>query len=149
MRNEIYKLKTDPDAIVFEFTSVGPKGNIAKLVMYQETKITDLYNLAFGDKDEITGEINDMIVTNNKDSQKVLATVAETVLIFTNRYPTAQILAKGSTKSRTRLYRIGINTHLEEIKKHFRVYGLKDKKWYLFKTSIEYDAYLIKPKKKK
>ena len=40
--------------------------------------------MGFGDKDLATGDINDLVVTDNKDSQKVLATVAFTVYTFTN-----------------------------------------------------------------
>ncbi len=41
--------------------------------------IENFYNLAFGDYDEISGEINDHKITNNGDSLVVLATVASTV----------------------------------------------------------------------
>ena len=83
MRNERYELETESDAMVFEFTSVGLKGRIPKLVIYSETNVADVYNLGFGDKDMETGDIDDMVITDNKDSPKVLATVASTVYAFT------------------------------------------------------------------
>lgn len=52
----------------YEFTSIGIKGKIDKMVSFQETNIENLYNLGFGDKDPITGEIDDTIVTNNRKS---------------------------------------------------------------------------------
>ena len=69
-----------------------------------------MYNLAFGDYNEKTGQVNHIAVTNNGDSKKVLATVIQALYIFFNRYPTCIVIAKGSTKSRTRLYRMGIQT---------------------------------------
>ena len=125
MRNEIYELEEAPDAMIFEFTSVGPKGEIPKLVIYSELNIKGLYNLGFGDKNSQTGRIDDLAITDNKDSQKVLATVASTVYTFMNKYPDAMITARGSTKARTRLYQMGISNSLEEISNDFTVWVAK------------------------
>ncbi len=46
-------------------------------------------NLGFGDKDLQTGEVDDTVISDNGDSQKVLATVAATVYAFTDKYPEA------------------------------------------------------------
>ncbi len=146
MRNERYELKTNSDAMVYRFTSVGPKGNIPKIVIYQETTIDNLYNLAFGDENE-EGNIDDTVITNNDDSQKVLATVAETVYSFTFKNSNALIFAQGSTKARTRLYRIGISNNLEEIMLDFDVFGFKDKELFPFEKNTEYDAFLVTRKK--
>ena len=143
MGNEIYELAEASDAMVFEFTSVGPKGKIHKLVVYSETHIEGLYNLGFGDKNRLTGVIDDLVVTNNKDSQKVLATVASTVYAFFKKYPYAFIRASGSTKARTRLYQMGISNNLEQITTDFVVLGRKNDIWYEFKKNVEYDAFLI------
>lgn len=51
--------------MVFEFTSQGPKGAIPKIVKFSETNLKDLYNLAFGDKDSDTGDLNDLSISNN------------------------------------------------------------------------------------
>ena len=45
----------------------------------------DVYNIAFGDKDNTTGNIDDTIISNNGDSEKVLATVAATVYAFIDK----------------------------------------------------------------
>lgn len=52
------------------------------MVEYTETATEGVFNLAFGDYDENTKSINDLSVTNNGDSLKVLATVASTVYAF-------------------------------------------------------------------
>jgi len=76
----------------------------------------------------------------------VLATVVSTVYSFTDKYPDAWIYATGSTKSRTRLYRIGLTRYLTEIQADFELYGLKDGKWEIFTLKIEYEAFLAKRK---
>ena len=85
------------------------------LIIYRETNLHNFYNLGFGDKNEKTGDIDDNVITNNGDSQKVLATVASSLVQFTEQYPNAMVYATGSTKARTRLYRIGISNNLEMI----------------------------------
>lgn len=147
MKYEKYELESDRKLLLFEFTSSGPKGKIKKIVQYAETNLKNYYNLGFGDKDATTGEIDDLIITNNGDSQKILATVASTVYAFTDKYPDAMIYAKGSNKVRTRLYRIGITNNLIEIKKDFFVFGLKDNRWKTFRENSEYEAFLILRKK--
>ena len=87
------------------------------------------------------------MITDNKDSHKVLATVASTVYDFTRKYPNAAIVARGSTKSRTRLYQIGISSNLAEIITDFKVLGRKEGIWYGFEKNIEYDMFLITLKK--
>jgi hypothetical protein len=142
-----YELKAEKSLMVFEFLSEGPKGKIPKLIKYSETNLKDLYNLAFGDKDLQTGDIDDMAVSNNGDSEKVLATVVATVYAFTDKYPECMIYATGSTQARTRLYRMGITKYIKEIEKDFEVFGLRDNLWQPFEKEIHYEAFLTKRKK--
>ncbi len=146
MKYEKYQLESDKKLLVFEFVSVGPKGRIKKIVQYSETNLKDYYNLGFGDKDNKTGEINDLVITNNGDSQQVLATVASTVYAFTDKYPDVWIYATGSTKTRTRLYRIGISRFFDEISKDFEIFGELNNEWAEFKTNVEYNGFLVKRK---
>ena len=146
MKHEKYQLESDRKLLIFEFTSDGPKGKIIKLVQYTETNLKNYFNLGFVDRDEKTGEINDTVITNNGDSQKVLATVASTVYAFTDKHPGAWIYVKGSNIARTRLYRIGITNNLVEIKKDYHVFGLKSNEWHEFRKGIEYQAFLIQRK---
>ena len=131
----------------YKFFSEGPKGKITKVVRF--TKIEenpDLYNLAFGDEQHDSWEINDSVITNNNDRDLVLSTVANTVIDFTNYYSNCDIVAKGSIASRTRLYQIGISGLLEEISIYFYVYGLKGDIWHDFQKDVNYKAFLIKRK---
>src|SRR5436190_14435985 len=67
-----YHLKAESTFTRFEFISEGNKGAIRKLLEFQETTDQDVYNLAFGDEDHLTGDINDLAVTNNGDTEKIL-----------------------------------------------------------------------------
>ena len=146
MRHDTYLVEASASLSEFEFYSEGPKGRIKKRI-----KITPfgtdstVYNLAFGDIG-VSGEIDDLIVTNNNDSQKVLATVAHTAYYFFEKYPQCFIYAAGSTKARTRLYRMGIANNLAEITVDFVVYGFCDNGWEIFERGKEYEAFLIKKK---
>ena len=105
-----------------------------------------LYNLAFGDKDIETGEIDDKVISNNGDSEKVLTTVVATVYAFFDKYPDAWIYATGSTKARTRLYKMGISKFLEEVTSDFEVLGELNDDWETFKSDTEYDGFLVRRK---
>lgn len=82
-----YELSAEQSLTVFEFVSVGPKGHIPKVIKFSATHLKDFYNLGFGDKDLDTGEIDDLSVSNNNDSDRVLATVVSAVFAFTDSKP--------------------------------------------------------------
>ncbi|SHN50447.1 hypothetical protein SAMN05444395_101163 [Flavobacterium fryxellicola] len=106
--------------------------------------IKGYFNVAFGDLDLKTREINDGVITNNGDATKVLATVVSTVYAFTGRYPDAHIFATGSSEARTRLYRMGITNNLEELKNDFYVYRFKvDESFESFSVGEDYLGFLI------
>ncbi len=146
MIEEKYTLEFDDSVRIFEFESTGPKGTVKKIVQYSEANVKNYYYLGFGDKDNNEATINDLVVTNNGDSQKVLATVASTIYTFTEHHPDAHIVATGSTLARTRLYRIGISNNLQAIENDFYVFGLKDGIWEKFTKGIVYEAFLVKKK---
>jgi len=132
--------------MVFEFISEGVKGEIPKLIKFSETSSKGIFNLAFGDKSVGTEDIDDTIVSNNGDSEKVLATVVAAVYAFTEYYPETWIYATGSTKSRTRLYRMGIAKYHDEVKQDFMIFGLREGEWVNFKKDVDYTAFIIKRK---
>ena len=89
MKLDRYELKSDEQLTTFEFLSEGPKGKIEKIIQFSLVNQDNLYNLAFGDRNRLTGEIDDRIVTDNGDSEKVLATVVAAVYAFCDRFPHA------------------------------------------------------------
>ena len=130
----------------YEFTSIGIKGKIDKMVSFQETNIENLYNLGFGDKDPITGEIDDTIVTNNGDTEKVLSTIVGIVFAFTQKFPNVWVYAEGSTPARTRLYQRNIVKHFDELKRNFQLLCLLNGEWEEFRPNINYDAFVVRRK---
>ncbi len=141
-----YQFESSPDLMTFEFDSVGPKGSVTKVVQYSEINVRGFYNLGFGDKDPQSGYISDLTVTNNSDSQKVLATVARTLYLFTERYSEAIVLATGSSLARTRLYRMGIANNLSGIEQDFVVLGLTATDWEPFRKDAVYHAFSVRRK---
>jgi hypothetical protein len=110
MKVEKYQLKSESNLTTFEFISEGPKRLKRKKIQFQWTSTPNLYNLAFGDTNPETGEIDDLVVSNNSDSEKVFATVVAAVYAFFDKHPEAYVYATGSSDARTRLYRIGITS---------------------------------------
>jgi len=142
-----YQYKTENHFEYFEFYSEGAKGIVKKVIEYQKTSNENIYNLAFGDYDEAAKGIDDLSVTNNGDSLKVLATVASTIYAFLEKHPNAMIIATGSTSVRTRLYRMGITNNLSEILEDFVIFGFtKNETWVEFEIDEDYEAFLVTKK---
>jgi len=146
MNYEVYKdLYIRDEYTIFEFISIGPKGLIPKRIAFIPTEYTDIYNLLFGDID-IDGEVNDYSVSDNGDRNKVLATVAYAVEIYLNKYPYRYVFFTGSTKERTRLYRMAIGLNLDELSIKFEIYCQTDSGIIPFQKNIPVTGLLIKRK---
>ncbi len=146
MKISKYQLKAGHELLSFEFISEGPKGLITKRIQFTLVNKQGVYNLAFGDKDAVTGEINDKVVSNNGDSEKVLATFVGAVFAFFDHHPDAWVFATGSTAARTRLYKIGIAKYYDEINDALEIYGQVGGNWYPFEKNTDYLAFLVKLK---
>jgi hypothetical protein len=134
------------DAASFEFTSSGPKGDIKKIIQFTQTKAKRVYNLAFGNIKE-NGSIDDITTNDNKDRDKILNTVFAVVLDFTERFPDSYIFFTGSTKERTRLYRIAITLNHEELTQFFDIWGLyENDNFESFEKNKNYFGFLLKRK---
>lgn len=149
MHLEGYNYEIDESFHTYEFISDGPNGKIKKVVVYTEFGTVNgevAYNLGFGDVDEKTGKINDLVVTDNKDRGQVLATVSQTILEFSAHFGSHWIRVKGSTPARTRLYQIGVSGIWNDIKGEFELYGLKDEKYREFEKNVNYEAFFVRKK---
>ncbi len=150
MKLDQYKLTAEQDFTTFEFISEGSRGRIIKVVQFQQIDETEVYNLAFGDINLLTGKLDDKIVTDNGDSKKVLATVVAAIYSFTERYPDAWVYALGSTKTRTRLYRIGINKYFDIVDNDFSIVGEDDESgWEWYEKGKDYKAFAVHKKNRK
>lgn len=140
------------DEHTFRFFSIGSKGKFEMRVKFSYVW-QNTYNLGFGVLDPVTEALDDLIELRNGDSQKILATVANTVLLFLEQFPLVRVYATGSTRSRTRLYQMGINKILPLLS-DYTVTGYKSKnvryghadrhgQWDNIELGIEYDAFLI------
>jgi hypothetical protein len=106
------------------FTSSGPKGDVLKAIVLAPADLPAVeqpYNLGLADY--VDGELSDKTVTDNKDTAKVMETVAGVILHYTSRFPERSIFVRGHTESRQRLYQMFASTNLEEIQEWFDIYG--------------------------
>ena len=99
-----------------------------------------MYNLAFGDGIE---SLNDLAVSGNGDTDKILATVATAAEQFLRMHPTAMLYAVGSTPARTRLYRSGFTRFLSRIHPEFLLFGIVNNEPELFEPGRPYEAFVI------
>lgn len=141
-----YTLEFGHSLLTFEFVSEGPKGRLLKVIQFAEIDPEGVYNLAFGDANPSTGELNDTVVSNNGDSEKVLATVVGAVQVFCQQHPGALVYATGSTPARTRLYQMGLNRFYSEIVKQFDLYGQRADDWDIFRKDVLYTAFAARLK---
>jgi len=132
----------------FEFESIGPNGTIKKVVTYTLDNFEGItfFNLAFGHWREETNEIDDKVISNNRDRTKILTTVAATVKELTTKFPDVAVFATGSTPSRTRLYQMGLSANLADIETEFDVYGHINGHWQHFERNVNYDSFLVQRK---
>lgn len=145
MNNERYNFSNSEDHKDYIFDSIGPNGEIRKVVRYSlyELDGVEYYNLGFGDLNLETMEVDDLSISANKDRDKVLATVANTVLDFISHFPDALIAATGSTPARTRLYQMAIAANFDDINSFLHVLGYKDGRWHVFLANGNYERFLV------
>lgn len=148
MNLERYGLEANSALTTFEFVSVGRKGEVVKVVQFQPTEIPDLYNLAFGDINSDTGGFDDRVVTDNGDSEKVLATVVTAVYAFVEHHPESWVYATASTPARTRLYQMGINKYFDLAESDFEIMGEHQDKWERYERNRKYEAFAVRLKHK-
>jgi len=149
MNIEKYEYVSKTNHQAFSFISSGPNGLIKKIVSFREMKEwgKHFYNLGLGDWDEAKQIVNDQVTCNNGDREKVLATVAAITLTFSGHFPEAFIYIKGSTKSRTRLYQMRIAGYYIQIGKIYEVYGFRNERWEEFRPEINFESFLLLPRK--
>ncbi len=139
--SEFEKTKT------FRFKSEGKK-TIEKAIEFtfvEEENGLQIFSLGFGDVNYLGGDmvIDDMVVSNNGDEDKILATVVQSIYIFTEIESNAIVIFGGSTDVRTRYYQVKISNRLEKIQKDFLIFGLSSGEWQPFQKNVNYQQFLI------
>lgn len=150
MNLEKYLFQANEDRTKFTFESQGPNGTINKTIKYYEIGRlpdgTPILNLGFGDAEDSPNEFNDSITSNNGDKNKVLATVANTVLDIITSIGNVLIYAEGGTPARNRLYQMGINANKSEIDSQIDILGKSQFGWEYFQKGVSYSAFIAKKK---
>ncbi len=137
-----YPIKTE-DELVFSFVSEGPQGRIVKIVKYQEVEHR-VFNLAFGDQIAGSNDIDDLVISNNNDLPRIIATVILTIEIFFHQMPDRVVYFEGSTRQRTVLYHRIISNYRHLLEENLYFYGGKaDKDIELFSPIDDYDFFVI------
>jgi hypothetical protein len=139
-------LSVSPDYTIYTFISSGTKGEFEIEVQFTPIEETGYYNLGFGALDD-NRQIDDTIILNNGDRDKILATVAGFAKEFLDKHPHAAVAFSGSSPARTRLYRRAISINLEELSLEFEILGfLQDEDLTLeaFRPANNYTAFVVK-----
>lgn len=146
MQSEFYPFESDDARLYFEFLSISPKQTIPKAVVFSPfPHPSNRFNLALADiKDD--GSLCDVTVSNNHDLDKVIATVANCIVAFFEKYPTAEIYIQGSTPSRMRLYRIIFSREFRIINENYEIYGTLSRITEPFVSNKDYSSFLLKQK---
>lgn len=150
-----YDITKDESSTIFNFVSIGDKGNFRKVVAYTRTKNPLIHNLGFGDLkfDLLTKKyiIDDQVINDNGDIRIILATVAKTAYEFTNMYPHITVFLRGSDTRRTNTYKRAIMLNLEELSETFDIFGARIIDDEILDEPFDYkndfDGFLIKKKK--
>lgn len=150
MKYEKYEsILISQDFFEFTFVSDGPKGQIQKIVQFKETDNPEIYNLAFGNLLP-DGAVDDHVKNDNLDRDKILATVAATVYEFTSHLADKFVFFRGNTPSRTRLYRMTLTLHFNELSRDFEIFGITLISGFYemeqFVKGNDFEAFLIKRK---
>lgn len=147
MKYDVYPAIAGDEYNTFEFTSVGPRGNILKRVLFAATEYPEVFNLAFGDVHSNRVDVSDNIITDNGDRNKTLSTIAKIIDTYTSVYPNRWVYLRGSTPARTRLYQMAIGLNYKELNKTYMTYGfLDEEKLEPFEKGKTFLAFLIKKK---
>ena len=143
MIKDSYPLLTEPMQRMYRFKSVGTKGVVDKIIIFQKIAGTR-YNLSFGDFKN--GRIDDEVITNNGDLVKVISTVAQSVYLFFEHYPDASIEIEGVDERRKRLYNTIFQRRRTEIDAYFDVKGWSGGEFITLQEGYFYEKFVIQKK---
>lgn len=103
----------------YRFISRG-KRTIDKIAGFSPTSQSNIYNLWFGDLLP-DGTIDDMAISDNGDTIKILATLVRIIIAFTAGKPHISVAFRGNTIERMHLYERTLKSHYEEFSTKFKI----------------------------
>jgi hypothetical protein len=142
VKEKFYPFRASEDYLFYYFESRSEERTIAKAIEFAQIG-QNTYNLAFGDLAD-NGDLDDLVVSNNGDMQKIIATVAQVIVTFLGAYYSKQIYFTGSSPARTRLYRAILNKEIDNWSDVFDIKGVSNSGLVSFPTQVDCDAFLIK-----
>jgi hypothetical protein len=143
---EFYPLTVTNQYRQFEFESVSETRRIRKRVKFASlNKSAQFYNLALTDVSE-EGVTSDIVISDNADMPKVMATVIQCLLQFLATHPSTTVLVRGNSPARNRLYRAVINREISKVENFLEIYGTDGIETEPFRTNVHYEAFFIKLK---
>ncbi|MCA0366333.1 MAG: hypothetical protein LCH67_20010 [Bacteroidetes bacterium] len=146
MKIPCYNFESSPDGLRFEFDSISDRKKIRKVVEFTPLpQNPEIFNLGFGDM-KTDGTIDDLIVSNNQDMEKVLATIIQIIFEFFKTRTGKIILILRSTASRSRLYQIVIAKNITEMNDILLVKGIRNGEVEDFVSEVNYEGFFIKMK---
>ena len=143
MKPESYQLNASDNLTKHEFVSIGRRGQFKKIILFQRIEETDFYELLFGDFDDLTGRVDYVNTTDNGDMKEILSTISRALFQFTEKNPDAKVVFRGSTPSRTRLYRIAISKNYEFAKQHFDLFMFNKGEVFRFEPNASCEGFMI------
>jgi len=153
MNREKYEIKASSSFLRYEFDSIGKYGIIRKGIAFELiNERENIYNLAFGDIDQVTKYINDDVISNNGDLPKVMATIIEAIFDFTNHFSDSFVFFKGLDKRRHYFYNRIIFDYYSIFSLSFNIFGMildenekiSLKQSEIYRKDKEYDGFLIR-----
>lgn len=147
MNLDHYEYTIDRLLLHYRFTSSGPNGDIRKLISFvpKNEGGKTFFVLDFGDYFD-NEEVDHFAVSDNKDTDRILATIAAAIIEFTSTFPDMGVYAIGSTPARTRLYQMNIRKYWKDIEALLILYGYTNSRWELFQENVNYNAFFVRRK---
>jgi hypothetical protein len=143
MTGENYELFSYSGRIAFLFNSEGPKGVIAKIVLFEHLG-GKYYNLAFGDLENYN--LNDRVISNNADTRKVISTIFKAINIFFEFHPNAVVQINPVDEKREKLYNFILKNRFDEIDQNYLVKGIAGRKKENYNSKKMYERFEISKK---
>lgn len=145
MEWEIYELTRKDDGFGYWFYSEGPRGRIRKVIEFQWMRGLgkSTFNLAFGDSEEGSNQLNDRSVSNNMDRVKVLHTVAMSVVEFLKDHSRSIVFIKANSLARARLYQMMLSSILKDVELEYEIQGKHKSYWIPFVKGLNYSEFII------
>ncbi|MFN8338966.1 MAG: hypothetical protein U0T36_08085 [Saprospiraceae bacterium] len=123
---------------------IWPNPVIKEAIIYSPMEeFFGIFNLAMGDYDPESLEIDYTIVSDNGDRDLILSTLAEICNEFFNSYPMSTIYIQGSNQARTRLYQMAISHYFEELSSKYIILGEHDGRLERFRKGVNYKSFLV------